>query len=49
MAMAAVEAGARVIRPEPGSCAFYVQRKKRWRYPLAKVTHKPSSGFAKCL
>ena len=32
MAMAAVEAGTKVIRPEPGSCAFYVQRKKRWLF-----------------
>ena len=50
MAMAAVEPGTRVIRPEPGSCAFYVQRKKRWHHPLAPVnSQKPSLGFARCL
>jgi len=41
MAMAAVEAGTKVIRPEPGSCAFYVQRKKRF----CKMSVKPGAQY----
>ena len=47
MAMAAVEAGARVIRPEPGSCAFYVQRKKRFCCPFAINNSRTKFRFCK--
>jgi len=35
------EGGAQVIRPEPGSCGFYVQRKKRY----CKMNIKPGAQY----